>query len=105
MCSQLLRQLDHFGGIVSARSAQHRNFPLGFLDRNFHHAKMLRARQRRALAGSAAGHQKINPRVDLPPDQPPHRGFVELQILLKRSDHRCPASRKHFQLSFMNKTS
>ena len=75
-----MRELDHFGGVVAARAGQHRNLALGLFDRDLDHAQMLGARERGALAGGAAGHQKIDARLNLPPDQPAQRRLVERQI-------------------------
>src|SRR5436190_1013876 len=52
---QLARQLDYFLGIVAAGARQHRDLVLGFFERDLDHAQMLRAGQRGALAGRAAG--------------------------------------------------
>ena len=43
--------------------------PFGLFDRDLDHAQMLFARQRRAFARGAAGHQKIDAVLDLPAHQ------------------------------------
>ena len=56
---------------------EHGHFAFGLLNGDLDHAQMLGARERGALAGGAAGHQKINSSVDLPPDQAAHGGLIE----------------------------
>ena len=73
----LVRQFDHLAGVVAAGAGQHRNFALGFFERDLDHAQVLGARERGALAGGAAGHQEIDAGVDLPADQRAQRRFVE----------------------------
>ena len=93
--SQLVREFDDFARVVSAGTGQHRNFALGFFKRDLDDAKVLVARQRRALARGAAGDQKVDPGFDLPPHQTPQRGFIQGQIRLERRDQRRSASGKH----------
>ncbi len=47
-------------GVVAARAGQHRNFALGFFERDRDHAQMFLAGERGAFAGGAAGHQEID---------------------------------------------
>src|ERR1700722_11233566 len=54
--------------------------------------------QCRTLTGSAARHQKINPRLNLPPDKPSQRTFINRPIRRKRSNQSSPTSSKHNDL-------
>ncbi len=62
---QLSCQFDDFVSVVAAGSGQHRHFPLGFFERQFHHPQMLFASQRGALARGSAGNQKVDALLDL----------------------------------------
>ena len=55
--------------VVAAGAGEHRHLALGLFERDLDDAQMLGARERRALAGGAAGHQEIDARVDLPAHQ------------------------------------
>ena len=70
-------ELDHFRGVVTARAADNGHLALGLFKRDFDDAQMFFARKRRILTSRPTGHQKIDPRVDLPPDEPPQRGLIE----------------------------
>ncbi len=74
---EFAREFDHFVGVVAARAGEHRDLAVGFFDRDLDHAQMLVAGERRALAGGAAGHQKIDAGLDLPADQRAQRRLIE----------------------------
>ena len=73
----LLRRLDHFVRVVAAGAGEHRNLALRLLDDDLDDAQALGGGERRRLAGRAAGHEKVNAGVDLPPCQPPHARLVQ----------------------------
>ena len=60
-----VREFDDFVGVVAAGAGEHGNFALGLFQRDLHHAQMLGASERRALAGGAAGNQEIDAGLDL----------------------------------------
>ena len=74
---QFVREFDHFARVVAARAGEHRHLALGFFERDLDDAQVFGAAQRGAFAGGAAGHQEIDPGVDLPAHQPAQRRFVE----------------------------
>src|SRR5262249_3656735 len=94
----LLCQRNHLRGVITASSRQHRHALRGHFDGYFHHAKMFFACQRRTFSGGPAGHEEIHTFVDLPLNQAPQRRFIQRTVPLKRSHHRCPASREHVVL-------
>ena len=64
----LVGQFDDFVGVVAAGAGQHGDFAFGFFQRDLHHAQMLGAGERGALAGGAAGDEEIDAGLDLAAD-------------------------------------
>ena len=62
-------QLNGVGGVVGARARDHRNAAVGALHAEAHNLLVLRVAQGGALAGGAAGNQRIDAGFNLPVDQ------------------------------------
>ncbi len=74
---QFERQFDDFLGVVPACAGHDRNASVRLFECDFDYAQMFGARECRALARGAAGHQKIDSRFDLASDQLAKRLLVE----------------------------
>ena len=66
-----------FRRVVAAGAGEHGNAAGSFFERDFHDAQMLSLAERGIFAGGAAGHQKINSRIDLAAHQPAQSRLVE----------------------------
>src|SRR5580704_2381815 len=97
-CLQLARHCNHFRGVVSTSSRNHRHAPLRHLHRDRNHPHMLLVCQRRALPRRPTRHEKINSCFNLSRNQLPQRRLIQRSIAAKWSHHRRPASCKHHRL-------
>ena len=79
-CFDFLGEFDDFVRVVAAGAGEHGDLALGFFERDLDHAQMLFARERRAFARGAAGHQEVDPGVDLPAHQLPQRCFIQRAV-------------------------
>ena len=66
--------------VVAAGAGEDGHLALGLFDRDLDDAEVLVAGERRALAGGAAGDQKIDARFDLAAHQPAQSRFVQRAV-------------------------
>src|SRR5262249_22278384 len=85
---EIARQLDHFPGVVSAGSGEHRHTAVRFLDHELHDPQLVAMRERRRLAGRSARRQEVHAPFDLALRQALDRRLVERAVLGERRDQR-----------------
>src|SRR5688572_13176472 len=85
---QLTRQLNDLARVIAARPGQHGHTAGHLVHDELDDPELLPGAQRRRLAGSAAGRDEVDARVDLPLHQPTHGGLVYRAILSEWRDER-----------------
>src|SRR5204863_7026792 len=98
-----LRELDGVRRVVAAGAGEHGHALVRRLHNDLHHALVLVARQRRVLAGRAAGHEEVDALADLPFDEALQRRLVERAGLLEWSDQGCTDSAKFHDITSSSK--
>src|SRR6185437_17040421 len=79
-------QVNDFLRVVAASAGEHGDAAARLFYGDLHYAQMLVVRERRTLAGRAAGAQEVDPGINLAPDEDAQGFFVQRAVCPEGSD-------------------